>query len=462
MQKLSFTEKFIHHITEHQLFKASDTVLLAVSGGMDSVTMLSLFRQCGFIFEIAHCNFQLRGKESEADETFVRNLADTYKVPCHVKRFDTFPYQKLKKLSPEEAARNLRYSWFEELLNTGHYQVLATAHHAQDVVETVLLNLTRGTGIKGVTGIPVKNGRVIRPLLFATKQEIEQYCTANTLSYRVDETNKSDTFSRNKIRNHIIPVLKTMNPSLETTITNNVQHFTDALEIYASAIKNLKKQLIDVRGDAVFINKNKLMHAPSPRTVLFELITDFGFNTEQAASIYKACNAVGSCFQSPTHKLMIDRGYFIIRKLDNATSVYIIIEQKTKKVVTSYFTLSFSYSNYKPGMQFKTDGTIAYFDAEKIQFPLLLRTWKKGDYFYPFGMYKKGTDQQPAKPAKKKVSNMLIDLKISTYEKEHTCVLLAGERIAWLAGHRQDERFRLTSSTKKLLKIKMLPVKRSI
>jgi len=212
MQKLSFTEKFIHHITEHQLFKASDTVLLAVSGGMDSVTMLSLFRQCGFIFEIAHCNFQLRGKESEADETFVRNLADTYKVPCHVKRFDTFPYQKLKKLSPEEAARNLRYSWFEELLNTGHYQVLATAHHAQDVVETVLLNLTRGTGIKGVTGIPVKNGRIIRPLLFATKQEIEQYCTANTLSYRVDETNKSDTFSRNKIRNHIIPVLKTMNP----------------------------------------------------------------------------------------------------------------------------------------------------------------------------------------------------------------------------------------------------------
>lgn len=462
MEELTLIEKLQAFISEKKLFRDDEQILLAVSGGMDSVVMAELFHLCTFKFGVAHCNFQLREKESEADENFVEALASKYGVSFFSKRFDTKAYQKKHKMSTEEAARTLRYAWFEEIRTSFQYAYIATAHHLNDSIETVLLNFTKGTGIRGLQGIQAKNKKIIRPLLFATRKELHEYCEANTLEYRTDSTNYSDDFQRNKIRNRVIPVLKEINPSLENTFSKTAQHLAHTNIIFAEAITKKIKKLVQYRNDAVYIPIRALKKQSTASTILFEILRHYHFTVSQSLEIYENLFGSGKQFYSSTHKVIIDRVFLIITGLKTETSPHIIIEKEHKTVHTKNFTLHFEYSNYKPGMQFNTSGAIAYFDAEKISFPLILRIWKKGDYMYPIGLYKKSSTEKTKKPAKKKISDLLTDAKVDLHEKENTFVLLEGEKICWLPNHRQDERYRLSPSARKLLKIKMLPVTKSI
>ncbi|MFN0276871.1 MAG: tRNA lysidine(34) synthetase TilS [Chitinophagales bacterium] len=462
MQKETLIEKFKEFILEKKLLKKDEPVLLAFSGGIDSMVMTQLFHLCEYKFGIAHCNFQLRGSESDGDEAFAAHIAAHYNIPFYSMRFNTKKHQIENKLSLEEAARNLRYSWLEETRKTFHYAYIATAHHLNDSIETILLNLTKGTGIRGLQGIPSKNQNIIRPLLFSEKEEIKQFCEEHKLTYRTDTTNQSDDFQRNKIRNHVIPVLKEINPALEQTFAKNIRHFTQTNAIFREAADKKIKKIVQHRKDATYIPINTLKNLLASATYLFEILNKFGFNEYQSVEIHENLSGSGKQFFSNTHRVIIDRNFLIVTSLHSEESKHIIIESGNTIIKTKYFNLHFEYSNFHPGMQFNPSGEIAYFDADKISFPLTLRVWKKGDYMYPFGLYKKNSTEKTKKPAKKKISDLLTDIKIDLYEKENTFVLLEGDRICWLLKHRQDERFRLSPTTRKLLKIKMLPGKESI
>lgn len=462
MEKPTLIEKLPAFISEKKLFRDDAQILLAVSGGMDSVVMAELFHRCTFKFGIAHCNFQLRGKESDADETFVEELAAKYDVPFFTKRFDTKTYRTENKMSTEEAARELRYVWFEEIRSSFRFAYIATAHHLNDSLETILFNLVKGTGIRGLQGIQAKNNKIIRPLLFATREELQKYCEENILEYRTDATNFSDEFHRNKIRNRVIPVLKEINPSLENTFAKTAQHLAHTNIIFAEAITKKINKLVQHRNNAVYIPIRALKKQSAASTILFEILRQYHFTDSQSFEIYENLFGSGKQFYSSTHKVIIDRVFLIITGLQTETSPHILIEKEHKTVKTKNFTLHFEYANYKPGMQFNTSGAIAYFDSEKISFPLVLRIWEKGDYMYPLGLYKKSSTEKTNKPAKKKISDLLTDAKVDLHEKENTFVLLEGEKICWLLNHRQDERYRVTKNTKRLLKIKMLPVRESI
>lgn len=464
MQHIQFIDQFRQHISAHALFKPHEPVLLAVSGGMDSVVMTHMFHLCGFAFAIAHCNFQLRGNDSDADERFVKDLAAKYNVPFYSKRFETNSYKQEHGLSLEEAARNLRYNWFEELCREYGYKYIATAHHLNDSLETALLNFTKGSGIRGLRGIPVRNKTVIRPLLFADKEQIMKACDANQLAYRTDDTNTDNAFQRNSIRNEVIPLLKKINPSLEKTFAKNVRHFTEA-EIMLREITEQKiKKLVQQRRDALYIPLKRLIPLSARLTSLYEILKDHGFNEEQTLQVDNNLLSAGTQFFSATDRVIIDRNFLIITPVNSVESRHMHIEKNERIVRTADFTLELSIAEIKRPVHISDSPLTALFDAAEIDFPLLLRPWKQGDYLYPMGLYKKNSsnDKQELKPAKKKISDILTDLKIDRYEKENTWVLLSGDRIIWLAGLRQDERSKIRSSTRQVLKIKMLPGKGSI
>ncbi len=449
----SLLHKFQSFIREHNLIKADDKILLAVSGGLDSTVMCELFFHSAYNFGIAHCNFQLRENESELDELFVSELAAKYGVEFFVKKFDTHNYKLQNKLSLEEAARNMRYEWFEEMRQSFNYNAIATAHHLNDSIETIFLNLIKGTGIAGLKGIQSKNKNVIRPLLFATKSEIEAYANEKNISYRIDQSNLKNEFQRNKIRNEIIPLLKELNPSLEKTFEKNIRHFNEAGIIYKSHVEQKLKKLIHARGNEIYVPIASLNNIAAKATYLFELLKPFGYHEDQIIEISENMHGSGKNFYSDTHRVIIDRRFLIITKKNTAESGHIIIYGDMKSVHAPGFRLKIDISDYK-NIKINKSGFVGYFDFDKIEFPLVLRKWKKGDYFYPLGLYKKSDDSEnQLKPAKKKLSDVFTDLKIDLHTKENTWVLLSGEKIIWVVGLRQDERFKITSKTKKIYKI---------
>lgn len=442
---MQLIQQFKEYIAQQNLFQKNDGLLLAVSGGVDSVVLCELCQQAGFNFVIAHCNFQLRGEESDRDEVFVEQLAAMYKVPFFVKKFDTSTIAKSIKKSIEETARDLRYQWFQQLLSQSESKQLnytLTAHHSDDNIETVLMNFFRGTGIKGLRGILPKQGNIVRPLLFAKRTELEAFSTANQLTYVTDSTNAINEYTRNFFRNSIIPQVSERYPEAKENVLKNIQRFTEVEILYQQAIALHKKKLMEQKGNEVHIPVLKLLKTSPLPTVLYEIIKDFGFTalqTEEAVSLLQS--ETGKYIQSATHRIIKNRNWLIITPVKNDLSVNILIEEKDKKIV---FEQGEIIIQPKPISlyQLQTDSSIAQLDASQIKFPLLLRKLKQGDYFYPLGMDKK-----------KKLSRFLIDQKLSIAQKENVWVIEMDKKIVWVVGMRIDNRFKITANTKAVLNL---------
>ena len=435
--------RFVHNIVEKKLFTPSDRLLIAVSGGVDSVVLCDLCRSAGFDFEIAHANFQLRGRDSELDECFVKGIAEKFRVPFHVKKFDTNGYAERNKVSVQVAARQLRYEWFSELLQQNLRYVL-TAHHADDNIETVLMNFFRGTGIAGLRGIVPKHDNIVRPLLFASKKEVLAYAKEQKLSWREDSSNTSDKYSRNYFRNAILPMVYKIYPEVEANLSHNISRFAEAGELYRQAVEMQKKKLLEEKAGEVHIPILKLKKVTPLHTILFEVLNEYNFTPHQVNEVLHLMEAgQGSYIQSPSHRIIKNRNWLIIARNNNETAVHIVINDSDREVTFSGGILKIEKED---GNSFNivNDPHVAELDQRHIKFPLLLRKWKAGDYFYPLGMRKK-----------KKVSRFLIDSKLSRTEKEKMYVIESDKKICWVVGMRIDERFKITASTKKILKMKI-------
>mgnify|MGYP003446288448 FL=1 len=426
------------------LFSSKDKLLIAVSGGVDSVVLCELCKQAKFDFTIAHCNFQLRGAESERDEQFVKNLGNKYGVKVLVKKFETEKYATENKLSTQEAARNLRYEWFEDLINQSTNQPinhLLTAHHADDNAETIAMNFFRGTGLHGLTGIPAKNGYIKRPLLEFSKEELLAFAKENNLEFVEDSSNQSSKYTRNYIRNDIIPAISKIYPQVKDNLLDNINRFKEIEKLYQLSVGELKKKSCKQKGNEIHIPVNKLMSYKN-KALIYEIIHPFNFQEKQVEELIKLANSdSGKYITSPDNlfRIIKHRLWFIISPVVATESVNIIIEENDKQVLFALGSIRIeSVSNNKPS----TSSDIATLDAKEIKFPLLLRKWKTGDYFYPLGMKKK-----------KKISRFLIDSKLSKTEKENTWIVESKQRICWIVGHRIDDRFKITSTTKQVLKL---------
>ena len=442
---MSLLQRFQHFISKENLFSPKDKLLLAVSGGVDSVVLCELCRQAGYDFSIVHCNFQLRGDDSNRDELFVKELAAKYKVGFYSKTFETKAISQQLKKSIEETARDLRYEWFEELRKANLFDWILTAHHADDNVETIAMNFFRGTGLRGLAGIRPKNGKIIRPLLFARKKEIEDFAQLHQLKYVEDHTNFEDVYTRNLFRNKLIPSFKTVYPAVEENLMNNIDRFAEIEKLYRLATSDIKKKLIKVKGNEWHIPARQLM-GYNNRALIYEIISDFGFGEKQVDEVIKLAESdSGKYIDSPSLKYRIikHRHWFIISEFKASSSEIIIIEEKDKTVLFKEGTLELELqtSNLKP----QTSNNIACLDTKEISFPLILRKWKEGDYFYPLGMKKK-----------KKLARFFIDQKLSKTEKEKIWVIEMNKKIIWVVGKRIDERFKVTDITKEIVKITLL------
>jgi len=453
---LNLLQRYQEYIRKENLFSSKDKLLLAVSGGIDSVVLCELCKQAKFDFEIVHCNFQLRGEESERDEKFVRQLAEKYKVEVKVKKFDTEKFAEENKMSIQEAARLLRYEWFDELINielsivnkkTEPHTHLLTAHHANDNAETVLMNFCRGTGLHGLTGIPVSYGNIKRPLLCFTRDEVVQFVKENKLEFVEDSSNLSTKYTRNLFRHEIIPAISKVYAQVNENLNDNISRFKEIEKLYKLAVNDIKKKLVKEKGSEWHIPVKQLM-GYNNRALIYEIIADFGFTEKQIDEVIKLSESdSGKYIDSPTfnYRFIKHRHWFIISPVNSVDSRIIIIEEKDKTAQFEEGVIEIEKlqtSNLKP----HASNNIVCLDSKEIKHPLILRKWKTGDYFYPLGMKKK-----------KKLSRFFIDQKLSKTEKEKTWVIEMDKKIIWVVGKRIDERFKVTEQTKSGLKISYLP-----
>ena len=433
-------ESFYNNLKKLVGLPQDNTFLLAVSGGGDSVVMTHLFHSCGLKFAIAHCNFHLRGDDSDEDMRFVQKLAAEYGVQLFVKEFDTLNIQKESGKSVEMVARDLRYHWFEEVGQD--FDFIVTAHHANDNAETLLLNLCRGTGLKGLAGIPARNSRYIRPLLPFPADELHNYATRHNLSFRTDQSNFSEQYQRNKIRLSVLPKLAEINPDLIPTLTRNTDHFRQQYDFYQRQIADFEREMVTNSGETVRISIQKLAGNPDKELLLYEFLKKFNFNTTTAHNIAQRLDSnAGKVFFSDSHCLLKDRDYLIIKKKEAETD-------NTEIIISSWQELEkrgFSIENHEVNgsIPFERDPNILYVDAAKISFPLTLRHWRDGDSFQPFRMH--GT---------KKLSDLFKDAKSNLFDKQKTWILCCKDQIVWVVGLRSDQRFCIDFDTKQFFKIK--------
>ncbi len=439
---------FLTYINEQKLFSDKDKILLAVSGGLDSMVLLNLFSTANYCFSVAHCNFQLREKESDGDEMFVKNWCENRGIEYFIERFDTIQMAKNKHISIEMAARELRYEWFEKLRLQHQFDYIATAHHLNDSIETILLNLTKGTGISGLRGILPQNNLIIRPLLFASKGNILEYALVNQLEWREDASNYSDDYQRNLIRNKVIPLLKNINPSLEKTFERTIERMSALERDFFRHVEDFKSEALIEKNDKVYVNIAKLKS--TSEYFLEEILKDFGFNFQQSKAIFKSLTSIsGKVFYSEKYQLIKDRAYLIISsKMDDKVSLSqnIVLYELPDSMKLTIGELFFEvYKKSERPFALANDSSIAWFDLDKIKFPISVRQWQKGDFFVPLGM--KGT---------KKVSDYLVDKKISRDEKERVFVFCSDNTIAWLMNHRLDDRFKIRENTENILEIRFV------
>ena len=461
---MNLLKEFQQFVKQQNLFQPKDKLLLAVSGGVDSVVLCELCKQAGYDFTIAHCNFQLRGEESNRDENFVKELGKKYEVEVFVKKFDTEKFATENKLSIQVSARELRYAWFNELLadlkvrskSSGSkippwgsltrertkFRGLLTAHHANDNIETLLMNFFKGTGISGLHGILPKQENIIRPLLFAKKEELSQFATENHLNFVEDSSNALDKYTRNYFRNRLIPDLQKVFPQVEDNLLNNMERFREIELLYNQSVQLEKKKLLEQKGNEIHIPVLKLLKTAALNTVVYEVIKDYGFTAHQINEVVDLLKSeTGKYISSATHRIIKNRNWLIIAPNKTTEAENIFIEENDKHIIFQDGEINLELlptTNHKP----QTTNLTAQLNAAEIKFPLLLRKWKPGDYFYPLGMQKK-----------KKLSRFFIDQKLSLTQKEKTWVIEMDKKIIWVVGLRIDDRFKITDSTKNILQI---------
>ncbi len=430
-----------NHIEKEIPFLQQKKLLLAVSGGLDSMVLLHLFQKLKFDIAIAHSNFQLRGVESFGDQKFIQEYADANAIPIYVTQFDTEAFAKDYKLSTQVAARELRYNWFYELLEEENFDYLLTAHHADDNLETFLINFTRGTGLEGLTGIPVQNDKIIRPLLFLTRNEIESYAKENDIQWREDSSNASDKYVRNKIRHHLIPILKELNPNFMNSFLKTESYLQESQAMVEDATIMIYQQVANEVGDQIHFDLKKLMQLPNYQSYLYQWLKEFGFTAWD--DIYDLVNSQsGKQVYTTDFRLLKDRDSLIVCPINHEenTKEFHIVENQTEVNIPLNLSIS-KVADISIG----SNSTI-FVDADALVFPLIIRKWQSGDVFVPFGMNGKS----------KKVSKFFKDEKMSLIEKENTWLLCSQNQIIWIIGIRADHRFRMISTTKNILKIELL------
>jgi tRNA(Ile)-lysidine synthase len=441
-------EQFKDHWKAKGYVTPGVTVLLAVSGGEDSMVMADLFLKSGITFAVAHCNFRLRGKDADLDEKLVHDWCAANNIKFHSVQFDTKQKSQEWKKGIQETARILRYEWFE--LTRAHYKYarIVTAHHANDNIETLLINLFKGTGISGLHGILPENGKIIRPLLFATKEMISAYSGANDIVFREDASNASDDYLRNAVRHNVVPAVQQWFPNGIANANESIERFAQAEILYKKAIEQERKKLIEKRGKDHYIPILKLRKRDPLETICYELLLPFGFSSAQVPHIIQLMSSEsGHYVSSDSHRIIRNRDFLIITALPAVGADLILVEAAPCTIDTGKYVFSFSIQP-KPKV-IPADPNTACLDMRHIEFPLSLRTWKTGDYFYPLGM----------KMKKKKVSRLLIDEKVPLHEKERIRILECSKRIAWVSGIRIDERFKIKDATEEVLVVKCVPHK---
>ncbi len=428
-----------------QLLTKNPSYLLAVSGGVDSMVMCELFLKNKQSFSVAHCNFQLRGEDANIDELLVQKWCEQNHIPFYSKRFNTKEYAEHHKLSIQLAARELRYSFFYELLKNQQIDVIATAHHLDDSIETTLFHFFRGTGINGITGIPFQNRSVIRPLLNYTKQEIIAFAAAHSIQYREDSSNAKTDYTRNKIRNELVPQLEKLVPNFKQNIHQNIRRFNEINQVYNTQIETYRKKLIELRGQDYYIPILKLKHVTPLPTILYELLKPFGFSYQHSQQCIELMSSLtGSLVKNDRFQIIKNRNFLIVTELNASTNDFYEITHACKEIVTTDISLRFDRSKNETYFASK-ETNICTLDASKLEFPLLLRKWRQGDYMYPFGMTKK-----------KKIARILIDLKIPLHEKEKVWVIESNQKIIWIVGLKSDNRYRIDSTTTEIFTIKLI------
>ena len=424
---------FLEYIDHNYLFRKDSKIVLAISGGIDSICLADLLIRSGYNIEFAHCNFNLRGKESDEDLAFVQQLATKYTVPFHTTSFSTNQYATEEKISLQMAAREQRYAWLEKIRKNISADYIAVAHNYDDNIETFLINIIRGTGIKGMLGINNKNKYVVRPLIFATRDMIVNYVNKYSLEYREDSSNISDKYLRNNIRHNLVPLLKEMNPSISKTISREIDILDKVYYIYKNSIQSDLDRIITKHKAGFKILKNHLAALSPPEVYIYEVFHKYGFNDIE--SIAKAINkGSGLRFFSSSHQLLIDREYLFLEPIDDSIQESCCIE-KNIACIDAPLKMQFAISNL---LSYDSNQDIAYLDKDKLIFPLKIRKWEDGDKFIPLGM-----------DSFKKISDFFIDIKLDVFSKEKVFILCSGKDIVWIIGYRIDDRYKITSKTKK-------------
>lgn len=429
-------QKFQNHIQQNFSFLQDKKLLVAVSGGMDSMVLVHLFQKLQLNFAIAHCNFQLRGTESDGDENFVTTYAEQNNITCFITKFDTSNYSEENKLSTQVAARNLRYSWFNEILEQENFDYIITAHHADDVVETFMINLSRGTGLDGLTGIPSQNGNIIRPMLPFSRKEIEDYVSENNLQWREDSSNASDKYLRNKIRHHVVPVFKEINESFLQSFQNTLEHLNQEQSLANDAVQMVYEKVVSEENEQLKINISALIQYKNYKAYLYQWLHKFGFSAWN--DVYNLVESQsGKQIFSENYILLKDRGFLILSGKESVDFKEIIVNSITEK---TNFPLNFTLCNLSNISN--QNKNVIFVNKSKLQFPLTIRKWKEGDYFYPSGMQ-----------GKKKLSKYFKDEKFTLFQKKEAWILESNNQIVWIIGYRSDERFKIEETTQTQIKI---------
>ena len=433
-------EQFQAYINRYHLIAEGDRLILALSGGIDSMVLADLLLKMNVDFVVVHCNFHLRGEESDGDERFVREYAEKNGIQYFVKHFDTEKYAAEQGISIEMAARDLRYAWFEELRQQLNYDKIAVAHHADDQAETFFINLLRGAGLRGLKGMQPQNGAIIRPLLWVSREQIHQYALENEIIWREDHTNAESVYLRNKIRNQLLPVFDELHPDARQGLYKSLEHLASENELYRELLSEKFSQIVEEQDD-VFVIARRNDEAIQPQ-LLFEWLRQFGFNTDQCRFIFDSMQTgIGNKYYSPTHQLVICRNELQLSEIKSVKDEEIRIEAGQEEL-TSPIHLCFSQFEKTGDFVIDKSPNVALLDANKIQFPLTLRHWRHGDRFHPLGM--KGS---------KLLSDFFVDQKFTEAQKANVFLLVSDDdEVLWVVGHRIDDRYKVTSETKSILR----------